>query len=225
MIGSEELQRELEEVLQSVKWNIVGVQTTDKQIIPVPPESRIVTVILHALATPKIVSWAKTRNIIVEDFVEYTRGYPDMALSGGPLEGKLVALDIKSARYSGNNNVSRMTLGTYDGYFLHPNEKRLSGGFRCYNDYAEHWIAAFIYKWNPKKSSPEMVEIIETTVAHKWQVASRTSGSGDTANIGGLSSLSDLRALKSEFDNGSEFERYWRDYALKHPRKRTRPPR
>ena len=224
MVGSEELQKELRKSLQSVKWNIVGIQTTDGQIIPMPPESRIVTVILQALAVPQIVSWAKTHDIIIRDLVEVTRGYPDIELSGGALGSKLIALDIKSARYRGNNRLSRMTLGTYDGYFLHPDEKRLSNGQRCYNDYDEHWIVAFIYKWEPQKSTSEMVEFVERIVAHKWQVASKISGSGDTANIGGIHSLSDLRTLRSEFKDKNDFEKYWRDYAVKHPRKRTRAP-
>jgi len=224
MVSSEELQRQLRNCLQSMSWNIVGIQTSDNQLIPMPPESRIVTVILQALAAPRIFSWAQTIGIAVEDLVEETRGYPDFALSGGLLEGKLVALDVKSARYSSGDNVSRMTLGTYDGYFLHPNERRLSRGSRCYNDYDEHWVVAFIYKWNPKQPTSNMVEIVEKIVAHKWQLASKTSGSGDTANIGGLGSLSALRALASEFQNEEDFERYWRQYAVDHPRKRTRAP-
>jgi len=224
MVDSEKLQKELRKSLQSVKWNITGIQTTDGRTIPMPPESRIVTVLLQALAVPEIMRWAKDYDIGVEDFVEITRGYPDLELSGGALGDKLVALDIKSARYRGGDRVSRMTLGTYNGYFLHPDEKKLVGGKRCYNDYDEHWIVAFIYAWKPKKPTLAMVEIVERIVAHKWQVGSKISGSGDTANIGGISSLSALQTLTSEFRDTSAFERYWRQYAVEHPRKRTRPP-
>jgi len=224
MPTSEELQGELRALIQSVTWNIVGIQTGDGQLIPMPPESRIVTVILQAIAAPKIFSWARERGITVEDLVEETRGYPDFALSGGPLEEKRIALDVKSARYNGGDSVSRMTLGTYDGYFLHPKEKRLSGGTRCYDDYDEHWVVAFIYRWNPKQTTQSMVEIVEKIVAHKWQLASRTSGSGDTANIGGLGSLLALRSLAGDFQNENEFETFWRQYAVNHPRKRTRAP-
>jgi len=224
MTDSKELQIDLRKSLQSVKWNVTGIQTTDGRTIPMPPESRIVTVLLQALAVPEIMKWAKNYGIVIRDLVEITRGYPDIELSRGALGEKLVALDIKSARYRDGDRVSRMTLGTYDGYFLHPDEKRLIGGKRCYNDYDEHWIVAFIYKWKPEKPTREMVEIVERVVAHKWQVGSRISGSGDTANIGGISSLSALRVLRSEFRDKSEFETYWRQYAVEHPRKRTRPP-
>ena len=219
-----ELMKELREILKTVQWNIKGIITTEGNIIRVPPESRIVTVILQELALPKIREWAGKHNISVEDLTRETRSYPDIALSGGDLGSRLVALDIKSARYLGNDRVSRMTLGTYHGYFLHPNQKILSGGKRCYNDYDEHWIAAFIYEWRPDQDTINMVKIIETIVAYKWQVASRVSGSGDTANIGGINSLSRLRKLQSEFRNEEEFENYWRDYGIKHPRRGTRIP-
>jgi hypothetical protein len=224
MINSLDLQRELRRVLSEIQWNIVGIKTTEGHIIPVPPESRIVTVILQALAIPKIQNWAQSHNINVEDLTHETRSYPDIALSGGDLDSRLVALDIKSARYLGNDKVSRMTLGTYHGYFLNPDKKILSEGKRCYNDYDEHWIAAFIYEWNPNLDTLNMVKIVETIVAYKWQVASKISGSGDTANIGGLDSLNRLRNLQAEFENEEEFEKYWREYGRKHPRRGTKIP-
>jgi hypothetical protein len=190
-----------------------------------PPESRIVTVILQTLALPEITSWAESHNVSVGDLSEYTRGYPDYELSGGDLGKRLIALDIKSARLKGGDRISRMTLGSYHGYFLHPDEKKLLRGKRSYNDYDEHWIAAFIYKWNPEKPTPGMVEIVERIVAHKWQVASRISGSGDTANIGGISSLSNLRDLRSEFAGKEDFEEYWRIYGVRHRRSRTMIPK
>lgn len=224
MPTSSELQKDLREFVQSINWNIVGILTSDGNTIPMPPESRIMTVLLQALTAPKLRAWASKHGIVVEDLVEETRGYPDYALSGGELEGKHIALDVKSARYVGGDKLSRMTLGTYDGYFLHPNEKKLCGGTRCYNDYDEHWVISFIYKWSPKEDTAHMVEIVERVVANKWQIASRTSGSGDTANIGGISSLKALRNLRCEFQNEEQFEVYWRKYAVNHPRKRTRAP-
>jgi hypothetical protein len=224
MPSSEELQKALQVSLESINWNIVGIQCSDGKLIPLPPESRIVTVILQALVSPFIIAWGEKHGIRVEDLVEETRGYPDYALSGGPLGNKLIALDVKSARYSSGDRVSRMTLGTYDGYFLHPNEKKLSGGRRSYNDYDEHWVIAFIYKWDPNLAPCDMVKIVTRIVAHKWQLASKISGSGDTANIGGLGSLSALQNRCSDFQNEEDFERYWRLYAVAHPRRRTRAP-
>ena len=211
-----DLRSDLLQALKGLDWRVRGIMVEDK-LLPLPPESRIVTVILQSLAVGHLAIWAKRTGITLDEFPDETRGYPDMALSGGPIGTRLIALDIKSARYSGDDDVSRMTLGTYDGYFLHANEKRLHGGMRSYNDYDEHWVIGLIYEWRPKEDTLKMVRIVDVIVGEKWQVASKSSGSGDTANMGGIDSLSKLRTLKSEFSSEEE-------YALKHPRKRTRAP-
>jgi len=219
-----DLRKELNRALQDLTWNVKGILLNDGKVMAVPPESRVVTAILHVVAMDIVRTYGRSIGLAVEDFPYETRGYPDMALSDGPLGKKVIALDIKTARYLGDDKVSRMTLGTYDGYFLHPKEKRLHGGTKCYHDYDEHWVAGIIYEWHPDKGTDEMVRVKECIVGQKWQVASKTSGSGDTANIGGIDSLEALRSLQNVFTNEEEFEEYWRDYAIRHPRKRTRLP-
>lgn len=218
------LQQQLLSLLSSVSWTVKGIILQDDAIIPVPAESRAVTAILQSIAVRKLKEWADKNDIKFEDLVYETRGYPDTALSGGTLGNKLIALDIKSARYLPKGKVSRMTLGTYDGYFLHPNEKRLQSKTRSYNDYDEHWVVGFIYRWNPDLETNRMVKIEKVIVGEKWQVASKYSGSGDTANMGGLDSLDRLENLQSDFSDEDEFETYWRKYAVDHPRKNTRAP-
>ena len=103
-------------------------------------------------------------------------------------------------------------------------KKKIQKGTKCYNDFSEHWIIAVIYKWKPKENTENMVEIVSTCVGQKWQFAGRVAGSGDTANIGGITSLSRLQNFNTEFKNEKEFEVFWRRYAIEHPRKRTKIP-
>jgi hypothetical protein len=219
-----DLRNELARILSPIKWDVKGILLGNGEVIPVPAESRAVTAILQSIAVSEIDSWAKKKGINFEDLVFETRGYPDAALTGGPLGDKLIALDIKSARHIANDKVSRMTLGTYDGYFLHPNEMKLYQGRRCYNDYDEHWVIGFIYDWRPDQETSRMVDILEILVTQKWQIASTLSGSGDTANMGAVDSLSRLRNDRGDFSSEEEFEKYWRSYAVKHPRKGTKAP-
>ena len=135
-----------------------------------------------------------------------------------------MAIDIKSARFKKGDRVSRMALGTYNGYFLHPDKKKLHKKTMCYNDYSSHWIVGIIYEWHEKKETRDMVVIKTICVGEKWQFAGRISGSGDTANIGGMDSLKRLQARESEFKNNEEFEKYWRDYCIRHPRRGTKIP-
>ena len=140
------------------------------------------------------------------------------------LKDRLIAIDIKSARVKKDDRITTMTLGTYNGYFLHPNEKKLQKKTRCYNDYSQHWLISIIYEWYPTEPTEKMVNIVSICVGQKWQFAGKTAGSEDTANIGGLNSLIRLKNLDSVFTSNDEFERYWRDFCIKHPRKGTKIP-
>ena len=216
-----DLQSELESVCVSVKWDIEGILHTDKTVSPLPAESRVVTEIFQSIVIRGLKEWAGGRGLKLIDNAEFGRGYPDVTLVIGE---ERIALDIKSARFQKGDRVSRMTLGTYNGYFLHPNEKKLHGNTRCYNDYRSHWVIAIVYEWHPNKQTKDMVVIKAICVGQKWQFAGRISGSGDTANIGGLNSLTQLQSRESEFKDTEEFERYWRQYCIEHPRRRTRIP-
>ena len=216
-----DLQRELERVCRDVRWDVEGILHTDKRVSPLPAESRVVTEIFQSIVIQNMKSWANDSGVAMTDNAEFTRGYPDISIE---LDDRLIAVDIKSARAKKGDRISRMTLGTYNGYFLHPDEKRLHKKTRCYNDYHGHWIIAVIYEWHPKERTRDMVVIRDVCVGQKWQFAGRISGSGDTANIGGLNSLSRLQTRDSEFSNNEEFERYWRDYCVKHPRRGTKLP-
>ena len=164
----------------------------------------------------RVTAWAKRAGHVFTVNESFGRGYPDADLL---LDGRLIAVEVKSARVIKDDRISPMTLGTYNGYFLEPDSKKLRRGTRCYNDYKEHWIISVVYKWNPGGTTLDMVEIRDICVGEKWQFARRTSGSGDTANIGGITSLDRLRKLESEFKSNKEFEDYWRDYSMKHPRR------
>lgn len=215
------LQKELTKTVSDTKWDVKGIIHIDDTISPLPSESRVVTEIFQSILIRKLESWAKRENLTIEDHALFGRGYPDVTLK---LKDKLIAIDIKSARVKKGDRISTMTLGTYNGYFLHPNEKKLHNKTRCYNDYSQHWLISVIYEWVPTESTEKMVNIVSVCVGQKWQFAGKTAGSGDTANIGGLNSLTRLKNLDSIFANNNEFEKHWRDYSIKHPRKRTKIP-
>lgn len=211
-----DIQKELTGITREIKWDIKGVIHIDNSISPLPAESRVVTEIFQSIIIKKMQKWASAKSVTLTDNAVFGRGYPDMTLI---VNSDKMAIDVKSARVQKGDKISRMTLGTYDGYFLHPNEKKLHKNTLCYNDYSEHWIIAVLYEWYPQESTECMVKIRQICVGKKWQFASRTAGSGDTANMGGINSLSRLENLDSEFTDNEEFEKYWREYSLKHPRR------
>lgn len=164
----------------------------------------------------RVAAWAERAGHPFAVNESFGRGYPDADLS---LNGRLIAVEVKSARAVKGDRITTMTLGTYNGYFLEPDSKILRRGTRCYNDYKEHWIIAVVYKWNPGGTTLDMVDIRDVCVGQKWQFAGRASGSGDAANMGGITSIDSLRRLEPVFKSNREFEGYWRDYSKRHPRR------
>lgn len=207
---------ELGKITKEIKWDIKGVIHLDHRISPLPAESRVVTEMFQSLVIEKMTPWALSRNIQLIDHAKFGRSYPDMTLL---IDSKRIAIDVKSARVKKDDTVSRMTLGTYDGYFFWPDKKLLHNKTLCYNDYDEHWIIAVIYEWHPQKPTEHMVDIRQICVGQKWQFADKVSGSGDTAHIGGITSIRRLENLESTFENNAEFERFWREYSEEHLRR------
>jgi len=217
-----DLQHILTNATSELKWNVKGMIHSDNTISQLPPESRVVSEILQSIVIQSLLPAIQSDSLLQMTInSQFGRSYPDITLH---CQNQMFAVDIKSARFdtTSPDTVSRMTLGTYDGYFLHPNEKKLQQKKYCYNDYAQHWVIAIIYEWYPDKPTSDMVKIVAVCVGQKWQFAGKVAGSGDTANIGGVTSLRRLQTLDSVFKNNAEFESYWREYAKKHPRKRTR---
>ena len=213
-----DIQKELTRITNEIKWDVKGILHIDNSVSPLPAESRVVSEIFQSIIIKKMEKWAVGKeNITVTDNGIFGREYPDMTLM---LSLDRIAIDVKSARVKKGDKISTMTLGTYDGYFLNPDERKLHNKTLCYNDYVKHIVIAIIYEWYPTKSTEYMVKIKQICVGEKWQFAGTSSGSGNTANIGGINSLKRLENLDSKFADNEEFEKFWRSYSLKHPRRR-----
>ena len=151
-----DIQKELTGITREIKWDIKGVMHINDKISPLPAESRVVTEILQSIIIKKMQKWASVKGVTLTDNAVFGRDYPDMTLI---VNSDKIAIDVKSARVKKGDKISRMTLGTYDGYFLHPDEKKLHKKTLCYNDYSEHWIIAVLYEWYPQESTEHMVKI------------------------------------------------------------------
>lgn len=57
-----------------------------------------------------------------------------------------------------------------------------------------------------------MVYDVKTIVWQKWELASRSSGSGTTTAIGSQKSIESLMNREVVFDSEEQFEEYWRNY-------------
>jgi hypothetical protein len=64
------------------------------------------------------------------------------------------------------------------------------------------------------KAITSVIKDFDFLVAEKWKIASDTRGSGNTANIGSIVDLEDLKAERGVFSNLGEewFDEYWMNY-------------
>jgi hypothetical protein len=70
------------------------------------------------------------------------------------------------------------------------------------------------YKIEQLKSIPSVVKNFDFFIAEKWKIASDKSGSGNTANIGSINNIEDIKNENGMFSNLGEewFDDYWKNY-------------
>ena len=125
------MRKELGAALAGTTWDIEGILHVDGTVTGLPTESRVVTEIIQSLVLGRVTAWAKRAGHVFTVNESFGRGYPDADLL---LDGRLIAVEVKSARVIKDDRISPMTLGTYNGYFLEPDSKKLRRGTRCYNE-------------------------------------------------------------------------------------------
>lgn len=208
--GNANLKKDLEQLFSDFKWDFIGIADDKSNIIPIPKNSTCITTIIEQKALGVLDKFVKKKYMCELIRARTTREYPDATLKGGVFGDKIIALDIKTARKIGRDRISGLTIGSYAGYFLHPDEKR-AGCNIPYGDFKEHWIVAFLYKWDPRKNSKEMVSEIDCVVNLKWKMASRSTGTGTTKHIGSVKNIQALKDGRGNFDSEVEFLRFWRE--------------
>jgi len=205
-----DIRKDLEELFSGFEWKAMGIANTDGQIYPIPKIPQVVTGIIESLGKIRIHQLAKTKYKcqVIEGG---SREYPDITLCGGAFGSRMIAVEIKTARRDSKrkDRTSRMSLGSCAGYFLHP-DRKMAGCRFPYGLYYEHWIVGCIYDWDENAPSESMVSNIEVIVHPKWRIASRSTATGDTAAMGSIIDINELRAGRGEFETEKAFEDYWR---------------
>ncbi|MDR2493713.1 MAG: EcoRV family type II restriction endonuclease, partial [Spirochaetaceae bacterium] len=70
------------------------------------------------------------------------------------------------------------------------------------------------YKIEQLQSIPSVVSNFDFFIAEKWKIASDKSGSGNTANIGSIHNIEDIKNENGMFSKLGEewFDDYWKNY-------------
>ena len=202
------LKSDLEQLFSNFSWKIKGMIDEDGNIYPIPPIPQVITGIFQEITKHKVKKLLKEK-YGCEIVQGGPREYPEITAIGGKLGNRKIAIDMKTTRRISKNRISGFTIGSFAGYFLHP-DKKMPGCKFPYGEFDEHWIIGFIYTWNPDTDSLHMVSDVEVIVQPKWKIASKSTGTGTTFAIGSVKDIDRLRNGEGEFKSPEEFENYWR---------------
>lgn len=213
-----DLKGDLERLFADFRWTIRGFIDDKGHVYPLPDIPQVISGVFQELAKERVRPFLRHEygcEIVQGD----AREYPEITASGGKLGKGKVAIDIKTTRRLSPTRVSGFSIGSYAGYFLHP-VRKLPGCKFPYGEFVEHWFVGFIYSWDPKADSLNMVSDIEVIVNQKWKLASRSTATGTTFAISSVRDIARLRLGKGDFESSEEFESFWRAKGSERERRR-----
>ena len=214
----------------SEDWIVKGFIDIDKNVYTITNDTKVVSKIIEILLIPRLNKFAKENNLELELPSEQNY-YPDLTFKDE--EGHLFAVDFKSSYYHGKT-VNGLTLGSYWGYFR--DRDKIKNMDYSYNSYSSHTVLGMLYKQsiidvNEKEfysvdelaAIHSVIEKFQFFVQPKWKIARDTPGSGNTRNIGGITSIEQLINGEGPFaDLGEDvFDDYWMGYFNKDDAKKA----
>jgi hypothetical protein len=209
------------------QWSIKGFIDVYKNIYTISSDTKIVSKILEIHLFPKILEFAEQNNfkIVLADYQNY---YPDISFVNKDDEKIKFALDFKTTYRNPQNPLlcNGFTLGSHGEYFL---DRSSSKNIQFpYRDYLGHFCFGIIYDRVDHKNIDEthhydldelqsivsVVKNFDFFIVEKWKIASDKSGSGNTANIGSINNIEDIKNENGMFALLGEnwFDDYWMNY-------------
>jgi len=209
------------------QWSIKGFIDTYKNIYTISNDTKIVSKILEIHLFPKVLDFAKTNGYEIV-LAEHQNYYPDVSLVKIDNPSIKFAIDFKTSYRNPDKPhlLNQFTLGSHGEYFeVRTSTKNIQFP---YNEYSAHFCLGIIYdrvengtidetktySINELDSIKSVVNNFHFFVTEKWKIASDTSGSGNTANIGSIRNIDDIINGNGVFSKLGEqwFDDYWMNY-------------
>jgi hypothetical protein len=197
-----------------------------KNIYTISSDTKIVSKILEIHLFPKILEFAEKNaySIVLADHQNY---YPDISFVKKSDEKVKFAVDFKTTyRNTANPQLCNgFTLGSHGEYFI--NRICRKNIQFPYSEYSGHFCFGIIYDRSGSdidetksfsikqlQSITSVVRNFDFFIAEKWKIASDKSGSGNTANIGSINNIYDIKNEQGMFSLLGEewFDDYWINY-------------
>lgn len=206
-------------------WTVKGFVDIYKNIYTISVDTKVISKIMELMLFPVIQKFA-TENKLKIVLSEHQNHYPDVTFVSE--NGEKIALDLKSTYRTRDNTVNGMTLGAFTGYFR--NRESNKNITFPYSEYSKHYILGVIYtrqedlpdefavyKIDDLKNILSVIKNFKFFLQEKYKIATDRPGSGNTKNIGSVTSIEDLSKGRGIFsDLGVEvFDDFWTNYLTK----------
>lgn len=209
------------------QWAVKGFIDAYRNVFTISSDTKIVSKILEIHIFPRLLSFAEGigYRLVLAQHQNY---YPDISFVKDDDDSIRFAVDFKTTyrRPDKPHLCNGFTLGSHGAYFK---DRSSTKNIQFpYSSYAGHFCLGIIYdridgttidetrshSIDQLTSITSVVRNFEFFVAEKWSIASDRSGSGNTANIGSISHIADLKAGKGMFSKLGEawFDEYWMNY-------------
>ncbi len=209
------------------QWTIKGFIDVFRNIYTISADTKIVSKILEIHLFPRILEFATANDYRIV-LAEHQNYYPDLSFVKADDERVKFAVDLKTTYRLPENPdfCNGFTLGSHGEYFI--NRSSTKNIQFPYNDYLGHFCLGIIYSrassddldetrvhhLEELKSIVSVIKDFQFFVCEKWELASDSSGSGNTANIGSITKISDILSGNGMFKRLGEewFDDYWMNY-------------
>lgn len=207
-------------------WIVKGFIDIYRQIYTVSVDTKIVSKVLELLLFPMFVEFAK-QNSLTLTLCPQQNYYPDLTFIDNQTASKF-AVDIKSTYRIDERRVNGMTLGAFTGYFR--NRESSKNTLYPYGQYAGHFVLGVIYSQTQEamderkrytlddlEKIPSVIRNFQFFAQPKYRIAAARPGSGNTKNIGSITTIADLVSGNGPFAQLGEevYDDYWMYYLTK----------
>lgn len=200
------LQAEAQTFTQAVatddgEWIVKGFVDIYRRVYTLSVDTKVVSKVLELLLYPAFVRFAETQGFDLQ-LAPQQNFYPDLTFVSRA-DGSKFAVDIKSTYRVSDTRVSGMTLGAFTGYFR--NRDSSKNTLYPYNAYAGHFVLGVIYSQTADvvderqqytlddlERIPSVIRSFQFFAQPKYRIASTAPGSGNTKNIGSVTTIADL---------------------------------
>jgi hypothetical protein len=204
-------------------WIIKGFIDVYQRIYTISVDTKIVSKVLELLLFPMFAEFARKHGLKLE-LCPQQNFYPDLTFIH-ERTGRKFAVDIKSTYRVSATEVNGMTLGAFTGYFRNRDSSKNTK--YPYGHYSGHFVLGVIYSKCEDVADerrqftladlariPSVIKDFQFFAQPKYRVASSRPGSGNTKNIGSVTSVQQLVNGTGSFAGLGEqvYDDYWMYY-------------